>query len=40
MAIPITGIAGEQTGLIGMAIAWTGIVGVNAIHALGIRKRP
>ena len=33
--IPITGIAGDVTdpGLLGVAIAWAGIVGVNVVHA-------
>ena len=33
--IPITAIAGEvvEPGLLGVAIAWAGIVGVNVVHA-------
>jgi len=42
MGVPITGITGaamESGNLIGMAIAWTGIIGINVGHALTIRKR-
>ena len=42
MGVPITGIAAETTrpdGLIGIAIAWGGIVGVNAVHAFSTRRK-
>jgi hypothetical protein len=41
MGVPITAIAGQTTepGLLGVAIAWGGIVGVNAVHALSSRRR-
>lgn len=38
--IPLTAIAAEYSGLLGMLVAWAGIVGVNAAHALrGKRNR-
>jgi hypothetical protein len=37
--IPITAIAGGQSGLGGTAIAWAGIVGVNVAHATSLRRR-
>jgi hypothetical protein len=39
--IPITAISGQvaEPGLLGTAIAWAGIVGVNAVHALSGRPR-
>ena len=42
MGVPITGIAATTTdpnSLMGIAIAWGGIVGVNAVHALSSRRR-
>jgi hypothetical protein len=41
MGIPITGIAGEVSdpGVLGVGIAWAGIVGVNAVHAWSNRRR-
>ena len=40
MGVPITAIAALNTdpGLIGVAISWGGIVGVNAVHALSVRS--
>ena len=41
MGVPITAIAGnavEQDGLTAMAISWLGLVGINAVHALGLRR--
>ena len=41
MGVPITGIAAtttEPNSLMGVAIAWGGIVGVNAVHALSTRS--
>jgi hypothetical protein len=40
MAIPITAITtyGPDNGLIATGIAWVGLVAVNAVHALGIRR--
>ena len=39
--IPITAIAGSDThgGLMGLAVAWAGIVGVNVAAAWGARRR-
>jgi predicted TPR repeat methyltransferase len=37
--IPITAIAASLADLPGLAIAWVGIVGVNAAHALSSRPR-
>jgi hypothetical protein len=41
LGVPITAIAALNTdpGLLGVAISWGGIVGVNAVHALSIRRR-
>jgi hypothetical protein len=36
--IPVTAIAGHETGLIGIAICWGGIVGVNVAQALAARR--
>ena len=39
--IPITAITmhGTENGLIATAIAWGGLVAVNAVHAFGLRRR-
>ncbi len=39
--IPITAISGSvvDPGVVGLAVAWAGIVGVNVAHAWGSRKR-
>ncbi len=39
--IPISAIAAEsiEPGLIGLAVAWAGIIGVNVAHALARRRR-
>jgi hypothetical protein len=41
MGVPITAIAALNTNpeLVGVAISWAGIVGVNAVHALSVRRR-
>jgi hypothetical protein len=39
VGIPITAISGDQAGLIGVAVAWAGIVGVNLAHRLTGRRR-
>jgi hypothetical protein len=41
LGVPITAIAALNTdpGLVGVAISWGGIVGVNAVHALSTRRR-
>jgi hypothetical protein len=41
MGVPITAIAGDVTepSLLGVGIAWAGIVGVNAVHAMSGRRR-
>jgi Flp pilus assembly protein TadB len=41
VGIPITGIAATQVdpGVVGVAISWAGIVGVNWIHARSLRRR-
>src|ERR687893_283285 len=39
--IPITAISGRvEPGIVGVAIAWAGIVGVNVAAGLGARRRP
>lgn len=38
VGIPITGIAADQVGLMGIAVSWGGIVAVNAVFALGRRR--
>ena len=40
--IPITAIAATnvQPGLLGVIVAWAGIVGVNVVHHVSRRKRP
>jgi hypothetical protein len=41
IGIPITGIAATEVdpGVVGVAISWAGIVGVNWIHARSLRRR-
>jgi len=41
MGIPITGIAATQVdpSVVGVAVSWAGIVGVNWVHARTLRKR-
>ena len=41
MGIPITGIAATQIdpSVVGVAVSWAGIVGVNWVHARALRKR-
>ena len=41
MGIPITGIAATQVdpSVVGVAVSWAGIVGVNWVHARSLRKR-
>ena len=41
MGIPITGIAATQVdpSVVGVAVSWAGIVGVNWVHARALRKR-
>ncbi|GGU63002.1 hypothetical protein GCM10010211_29910 [Streptomyces albospinus] len=36
LAIPLTAIAVGDTGLVGLVVCWAGIVGVNAVHGLGV----
>ena len=40
--IPITAISATnvEPGLLGVAMSWLGLVGINAVHALGDRRRP
>jgi hypothetical protein len=39
VGIPVTGIAaGTDLGLVGLAVAWTGIVGVNLAHRFSRRR--
>ena len=38
-AIPITAISAAQADVPGIALSWLGIVGVNAVFALGRRRR-
>ncbi|MCK7625067.1 hypothetical protein MUU72_18450 [Streptomyces sp. RS10V-4] len=37
LAIPLTAIAVVNAGLVGLVVCWAGIVGVNAVHSLGVR---
>jgi hypothetical protein len=37
--IPITAISGDQAGLLGVVVAWAGIVGVNLAHRFTRRRR-
>ncbi|MFF2811498.1 hypothetical protein ACFVT2_30860 [Streptomyces sp. NPDC058000] len=37
LAIPLSAIAVVNAGLVGLAVCWAGIVGVNAVHGLGPR---
>ena len=41
VGVPITGISATvvEPGLVGMAVAWAGIIGVNVAAAIGQRKR-
>jgi hypothetical protein len=38
LGIPLTGIAAGNAGLVGLVIAWGGIIAVNAVHALHRRR--
>ncbi|MGG2462587.1 hypothetical protein ACO0M4_22680 [Streptomyces sp. RGM 3693] len=38
LAIPLSAIAVVNAGLVGLAVCWAGIVGVNAVHGLGRRS--
>ena len=40
LAIPLSAIAVANAGLIGLALCWAGIVGVNAVNGLGLRTTP
>lgn len=37
-AIPITAIAADMVGLVGMVVSWAGLVGINYARALGNRR--
>ncbi|OKK16690.1 hypothetical protein AMK16_23475 [Streptomyces sp. CB00455] len=39
LAVPLSAIAAAQAHLAGLLVAWAGIVGVNFIHAGGLRRR-
>ncbi|MFG2880292.1 hypothetical protein ACGFYU_35640 [Streptomyces sp. NPDC048337] len=39
LAIPLSAIAAAQAHLSGLVVAWGGILGVNFIHARGLRRR-
>ena len=39
VGIPITAISASESGLIGIAVAWAGIVGVNAAAGINSRRR-
>ncbi len=39
LAVPLSAIGGGVAGLSGLLVAWTGIVGVNTVHALRTRPR-
>ncbi|WP_043264638.1 membrane protein [Streptomyces sp. CT34] len=36
LAIPLSAIAVAQAGLVGLVVCWAGVVGVNAVHGLGM----
>ncbi|MFB7633767.1 hypothetical protein ACFC0M_22880 [Streptomyces sp. NPDC056149] len=37
LAIPLSAIAVVNAGLVGLVVCWAGVVGVNAVHSLGLR---
>ncbi|MFE6687021.1 hypothetical protein ACFVFQ_11140 [Streptomyces sp. NPDC057743] len=37
LAIPLSAIAVVNAGLVGLLVCWAGVVGVNAVHSLGLR---
>ncbi|MEU8828581.1 hypothetical protein [Streptomyces sp. NPDC048636] len=39
LAIPLSAIAAANEGLPGLLVTWAGIVGVNAVHAMGVFSR-
>jgi len=41
MGVPITAITATnvEPGILGVAVSWAGIVGVNWVHARSLRKR-
>jgi hypothetical protein len=40
-SLPLTGIAGDQAGFAGMALAWCGLAAINLAYAIGTRwQRP
>ncbi|MGW5942781.1 hypothetical protein ACWIG3_23730 [Streptomyces celluloflavus] len=38
LAIPLSAIAAVNAGLTGLLISWVGILGVNAVHSVGLRN--
>jgi len=38
VAIPITAIAANTTGLVGVVVSWAGLVGINLARSLGRRR--
>lgn len=38
LAVPLSAVAGVNAGLPGLLVCWAGIVGVNAVHSVGLRN--
>lgn len=38
LAVPLSAIAAVNAGLSGLVVCWAGIVGVNAVHSVGLRN--
>ncbi|MFI1204754.1 hypothetical protein ACH4VR_35895 [Streptomyces sp. NPDC020883] len=38
LAVPLSAIAVGSAGLVGLAVCWAGVVGVNAMHGLGLQR--
>ncbi|WP_438487629.1 hypothetical protein [Streptomyces sp. S186] len=38
LAVPLSAIAVANAGLVGLAVCWAGVVGVNAMHSLGLQR--
>ncbi|MEU9502540.1 hypothetical protein [Streptomyces sp. NPDC048196] len=38
LAVPLTAIGVVNAGIPGLLVCWAGIVGVNAVHSVGVRK--
>ncbi|MYT29400.1 MULTISPECIES: hypothetical protein [unclassified Streptomyces] len=38
LAVPLSAIAVANAGLVGLVVCWGGVVGVNAMHSLGLQR--